>query len=80
MAEGMLQKWGNSQGIRIPKHLVNAVHWAQGEKLDIKAEGTRLIIEPKEKRKTIDELFEGYDGEYSEEYVDWGSPRGNEVW
>ena len=33
-----IQKWGNSQGIRLPKHILEALNWHEGEKLDIKTE------------------------------------------
>lgn len=31
------------------------------------------------KRKTIIELFEGYDGDYKPSEIDWGEPVGNEI-
>ena len=31
-------------------------------------------------RKTIEELFEGYEGDYVPTEIDWGEPVGNEVW
>ncbi|MFI3173986.1 MAG: hypothetical protein R3Y53_02140 [Bacillota bacterium] len=30
--------------------------------------------------KTIEELFEGYEGEYESPEIDWGKPVGDEVW
>lgn len=32
-----------------------------------------------EKRKTIIELFDGYDGDYKPSEIDWGEPVGNEI-
>ncbi len=32
-----------------------------------------------EKRKTIIELFEGYNGDYKPSEIDWGEPVGNEI-
>ena len=31
-------------------------------------------------RKTIDELFEGYEGVYEPVQIDWGAPVCNELW
>lgn len=31
------------------------------------------------KHKTIDELFEGYEGDYKPEEIDWGEPVGKEI-
>jgi antitoxin MazE len=30
--------------------------------------------------KSIQELFEGFDGEYEPVEIDWGKPVGDEVW
>ena len=77
-----IQKWGNSQGIRLPKHLLETLHWTANEEIIIKAQDNRIIIEqaPKRKHKTIAELFEGYEGGYTPEEIDWGNPMGREVW
>lgn len=75
-----IQKWGNSQGIRIPKHILKATGWKENEELIIMAENNRIIIEPLRNRKNIVELFERYDGEYEYQEIDWGDPSGEEVW
>ena len=33
-----IQKWGNSQGIRIPKFLLDAVQWSDDEQLVLSAD------------------------------------------
>lgn len=75
-----IQKWGNSQGIRIPKFILEAVHWSGNEKLVMNAENDKIIIERAEKRKNIKELFADFDGEYTPVEMDWGDPVGEEVW
>ena len=75
-----LQKWGNSQGIRIPKVILDAMNWSENEPLVISAESDRLVIEKAQKRKNIVELFASFDGGYTPEEIDWGEPRGNEIW
>ena len=77
-----IQKWGNSQGIRIPKYLLNELAWADDETVDISVEDGKIIIErisPPQK-KNIKELFEGFDGKYEPSEFDWGEPSGREVW
>lgn len=46
------------------------------------SQGDRIVIERiiSTKRKNIKELFEGYEGEYKRENIDWGSPEGEEIW
>ncbi len=75
-----LQKWGNSQGVRIPKTLIDSLHWNNDEKLSIVADNNKIIIEPVHKRKNIMELFADYNEDYTPEEIDWGEPVGKEVW
>ena len=75
-----IQKWGNSQGVRIPKILLDTVNWAENEKIVILVEDDKLIIEKAEPRKNIRELFKDYDGEYEPVQIDWGDPVGDEIW
>lgn len=75
-----IQKWGNSQGVRIPKILLDTVNWAENEKIVILVEDDKLIIEKAEPRKNIRELFKDYDGEYEAVQMDWGDPVGDEIW
>ena len=77
-----IQKWGNSHGIRLPKHLLEVLQCSDNDEITISAVENRLIIEkasPKS-RPSIAELFADYDGEYEAEEIDWGEPVGGEVW
>lgn len=75
-----IQKWGNSQGIRIPKIILDEVKWAENEDIVIKTEDERIVIEKARKRKNIIELFENYEEEYNSTEIDWGKPKGVEIW
>ena len=76
-----IQKWGNSQGVRIPKILLDTVKWADNEQIMIVVDNGKLIIEKaKNKRKNIKELFADYKGNYEPIEVDWGEPKGVEIW
>ncbi len=79
----LIRKWGNSQGVRIPKHLLDAVKLTANDEVVIRAENDTLIIEkaaPTQPRKTIKELFADYNGEYTPEEIDWGEKAGKEAW
>ena len=84
MTSTTIQKWGNSQGIRIPKHLLDSLKWSQGEKIVMRAhaQDNRLVVEqaPKTQCKTIQKLFEDFNGDYIPCEMDWGKPEGREVW
>lgn len=78
-----IQKWGNSQGIRIPKVILDTLKWRENEKVMILVQDSKLIIEKaeeEEKKKTIEELFENFEGEYEPIKIDWGTPKGDEIW
>ena len=74
-------KWGNSQGIRIPKRYLDQLGLRIGEKVEIKIEDGKIVIIPlKNKRKPkihINQLFKE-DYEENKEF-DWGQV-GKEVW
>ena len=80
-----IQKWGNSQGIRIPKILLDSVQWTENEQITILVENNRIIIEkaqdkPTKKRKNIKELFADYKEANEPIKIDWGEPEGKEIW
>lgn len=75
-----IQKWGNSQGIRIPKIILDEVKWTENESIIIKTEDEKIIIEKAKKRKNIIELFENYKEKYKPIEIDWGNPKGEEIW
>ena len=83
MALATIQKWGNSHGVRIPKHLLDSLNWSVGEEISLHTRGNRLIVEqtPKNKRKTIEELLDGFNSDnFQPSEFDWGKPVGREVW
>ena len=77
-----IQKWGNSQGVRIPKIVLDTVKWTENEKIIILVEGDQLVIKKADenKRENIKELFADYKGEYEPSEIDWGEPEGEEIW
>ncbi|MBP1544973.1 MAG: AbrB/MazE/SpoVT family DNA-binding domain-containing protein [Oscillospiraceae bacterium] len=75
-----IQKWGNSQGIRIPKIILDSVNWSENEKVTISVNDDAIIIRKSDERRSIAALFDGFDGEYITEEIDWGQSVGEEVW
>ncbi len=75
-----ITKWGNSQGIRIPKKYLKQLGLRVGDKVELKVENGKLVIVPmKLKRKPkidINALFKEYIE--TEEY-EWGQV-GKEIW
>ena len=76
-----IQKWGNSQGIRITKTILDAVKWTENEKIILVVDNEKIIMEKaKKKRKNIKELFVDYKGEYEPIEIEWGEAKGEEIW
>lgn len=75
-----IQKWGNSQGIRIPKVILDEMQWNGDEELILVADKDKIIIKKADSRKNIKELFADFDGEYVPIEIDWGHPAGEEIW
>ncbi|MCL2213230.1 MAG: AbrB/MazE/SpoVT family DNA-binding domain-containing protein [Oscillospiraceae bacterium] len=78
-----IKKWGNSQGIRLPKQLLDAVKFSDNDTVEIFVENDGLVIKKVTKptaQKTLRELLDGFEGEYIAEEWDMGSPVGKEVW
>lgn len=76
-----IQKWGNSQGVRLSKNILNLAGFAETGAVKITAEPDRIVIQKagQRKYKNLQELFEGYDEEFQASEWDTGSPVGKEV-
>lgn len=82
MYSTQIQKWGNSQGIRLPKFILEEACLSGNEDIDILVENQQIVIRKAraKERKNIKELFAGYEGEYEPVEMDWGKPVGKEIW
>ena len=50
-----ISTWGNSQGLRFPKDIMNQLSLSIGDKVKIFVENNKIVLEPvKPKRKKID--------------------------
>lgn len=82
-----IKKWGNSNGIRVPKNIMDFLGVQTEDKVKVTQEEVegkrRLIIESinVEPEITIEELFADYNKERVHvELQDPGEPVGNEKW
>ena len=78
----VIQKWGNSQGIRIPKTALEDALFNVNETVELVVEDNKIIIKKAKTKKhiTLEDRLKDFEGEYSFEECDWGKPVGNEVW
>jgi antitoxin MazE len=78
-----VQKWGNSQGIRIPKNLLQNSNIKIGEEVDISVEEGKIIVEPTHRSRgkySISDLISKMPKNYKPEEENWGPPIGKEEW
>ena len=78
-----VQKWGNSQGIRIPKNLLENSHINVGEEVDITVQEGKIIVESTNKirgRYDIRDLVSQMPKDYKPKEGNWGAPMGREIW
>ena len=76
-----IQKWGNSQGIRIPKKMLETLNLKVNDSISIEeGENCLKIKKVEEKLSNIDKLFLNYDGKYEKIDLDWDNEVGKEIW
>ena len=80
--EVSISKWGNSQGLRIPKEIIESLDIKVGDKVKLFVENNRVIIEPIKKKKeySIDELVAKIPNNYLKEPEVMTTPMGREIW
>ena len=85
-----IQKWGNSQGLRIPKALLDAVGIRENDRVVLIQEEDGIQIKKSStlQHRTLEERLTAFYGKSVEEIgriggepeVDWGKPEGAEEW
>jgi len=76
-----IQKWGNSQAVRLPKGILEDAALRENDRVEIKTEnGCIIISRVNKKHRTIKERLAAYNGDYRSTEWDTGNPQGKEVW
>lgn len=70
-------KWGNSQGIRLDKRILNHIGLCIGDTVEITKKGEAIIIKP---THGIDWLLQNYERPAPSESWENEEPRGREEW
>lgn len=79
--EARLQKWGNSDGIRIPRNILKSLNLKTNDKVDLKCKDDKIIISKSKKEKiSLADLFAKYQGENLAKDFAWDEPKGKERW
>ena len=78
-----IQKWGNSQGLRLAKNLLADAQLGIGDEVDISIKDGIMIVTPAKRirgRHKLKDLVARIPENYKTSEVDWGEPVGKEVW
>ena len=79
--EARLQKWGNSDGIRIPSNFLKSLNLKTNDKVDLNYENDKIIISKISKNKiSLEERFEKYNGKNLAKDFSWDDAKGKEIW
>ncbi len=74
-----IQKWGNSQAVRLPKAVLEKASLKENDRVEIRVEEGKLVLIPVKKHITLKERVSEYKGEYCCCEWDTGTPSGKEV-
>ncbi|MBT9543861.1 MAG: AbrB/MazE/SpoVT family DNA-binding domain-containing protein [Candidatus Sericytochromatia bacterium] len=78
-----LQKWGNSQGLRLSKEILSSLHLAVGDEVEVSVEQGRIVIEPVTQirgKYSLKALVREIPANYQVQEENWGQAAGKEVW
>lgn len=79
--EAHLQKWGNSDGIRIPSTILKAIGLKTNDKVTIEQIDDKIVISKSKKSKvSLKERFAKYNGRNLAKDFEWDEPTGREIW
>jgi len=78
-----VQKWGNSQGLRIAKHLLNEAHISVDDEVEVIVQDGDIVVRPVSRRRgkyELKKLVAQMPDDYKPCEQDWGEPVGKEAW
>ena len=79
--EVRLQKWGNSDGIRIPSNILKSLNLKTNDKMELISDGYNIIIsKPKKTKISLAERFANYKGTNLAKEYTWDEAKGKEIW
>lgn len=78
-----VQKWGNSQGLRIARQVLEDARIAVGDDVDVTVREGVIVIAPVRRvrgKQSLEKLVKRIPDIYKTGEIDWGKPAGREVW
>ncbi len=75
----MIQKWGNSLGVRVPKAFADQLGLHDGAEIEISLRGGEIVIVPVRKTYALADLLAACQPDNRPDPIDWGDDIGREV-
>ena len=78
-----IQKWGNSQGLRISRRLLENARLAVGDEVDVDVRDGVIIVAPVRQvrgKHSLANLVRRIPKDYKPTGEEWDAPVGKEVW
>lgn len=78
----VVQQWGNSLAIRIPRHLAREAKVERGSEIEAESKNGSIILRPARKRRSyvLTSLVKKISPKNRHAKVDFSPPVGREVW
>lgn len=73
-----LKKWGNGQGVRLPKRVIEAAKLQEDSRLEISLRGRSIILTPVSDEDSLEAILDGVTPEIVGGEFDWGADVGKE--
>ena len=79
--QAQVKTWGNSQGIRLSKEILQAANITVDDVLDVKVSNGAIMLAKSFRHKTLEERASEFGGKLNlDGEFNWDDPVGREVW
>lgn len=78
-----VQKWGDSQGLQLPRDVLADVGIQVGDQVTVAAQGGLIVIAPSRSKRgkyRLEDLVARIPDNYRPQEVNWGVAEGKEAW
>ena len=75
-----IQKWGNSLAVRVPKIFAQNLNLRKGTTIYLEQLGNSIVISSSRPKYTLEDMLKGITKKNRHKEIDWGPPRGKEIW
>ncbi|WP_309742323.1 AbrB/MazE/SpoVT family DNA-binding domain-containing protein [Chamaesiphon sp. OTE_20_metabat_361] len=70
----IVNKWGNSLGVRIPQPVATEIGLTVGTEVNVEVVNNKIVISPVKKKYQLEDLLVGVTPELIGGEYDWGKP------